>query len=168
MQRVSTTHRNIAAICEMEKKALARRSLPERIGDIVAIQAGRPWFIVVHLVWFAIWVLMNMDAHGKSTFDPFPFSLLTMIVSLESIFLSLFILMSQNRSGLQADQRNHLDLQINLLSEDENTKMLQMLQALCEHHKLPIARDPEIAAMAKKTELTEVVSELKESLPSEE
>jgi uncharacterized membrane protein len=71
-----------------------------------------------------------------------------MVVSLESIFPSLFILMSQNRSGLQADQRNHLDLQINLLSEDENTKMLQMLQALCEHHKLAIGSDPEITAMA--------------------
>ena len=67
------------------------------------------------------------------------------VVSLESIFLSLFILISQNRSNLQADQRNHLDLQINLLSEEENTKMLQMLQAICEHHKLAIGKDPETA-----------------------
>ncbi len=90
-----------------------------------------------------------------------------MIVSLESIFLSLFILMSQNRSGLQADQRNHLDLQINLLSEEENTKMLQMLQALCEHHKLAIGNDPEIAAMTRRTEVKEVVSELQSNLPGE-
>jgi len=59
--------------------------------------------------------------------------------------------MSQNRSNLQADRRNHLDLQINLLSEDENTKMLQMLQAICEHHNLAIGNDPEIRAMARKT-----------------
>src|SRR6185295_17218326 len=104
--------------------------------------------------------------HPKGTFDPFPFPLLTMIVSLESIFLSLFILMSQNRTGLQADQRNHLDLQINLLAEDENTKILQMLQALCEHHQLPIGSDPEITAMAKRTEVKEVFSELKDNLPS--
>ena len=89
-----------------------------------------------------------------------------MIVSLESIFLSLFILMSQNRSGLQADQRNHLDLQINLLAEEENTKMLQMLQALCEHHKLSIANDPEIRAMGKRTEIHEVLTELKDNLPT--
>ena len=73
--------------------------------------------------------------------------------------------MSQNRTGLQADQRNHLDLQINLLAEDENTKMLQMLQALCEHHKLSIGNDPEINAMAKRTQIKEVVSELKRNLP---
>ena len=76
--------------------------------------------------------------------------------------------MSQNRSNVQADQRNHLDLQINLLSEEENTKMLQMLQALCEHHKLAIGKDPEIMAMTKQTEISEVLSELQEYLPPSE
>ena len=76
--------------------------------------------------------------------------------------------MSQNRSGLQADQRNHPDLQMNLLSEDENTKMLQMLQALCEHHKLAIGNDPEIQAMTKRTEIEDVLSELQENLPAVE
>jgi uncharacterized membrane protein len=74
------------------------------------------WFIVFHIVWFSVWLGFNINPKGKTTFDSFPFAFLTMIVSLESIFLSLFILMSQNRSDLQADQRNHLDLQINLLS----------------------------------------------------
>ena len=168
MDTPSTTHRNIKEICELERKALARRSLSARIGDVIAIQAGKMWFIIFHFVWFAFWLFLNMKAKGGSTFDPFPFSLLTMIVSLESIFLSLFILMSQNRTGIQADQRNHLDLQINLLAEDENTKMLQMLQALCEHHKLAIANDPEIEAMAKRTEIKDVVTQLKENLPIEE
>jgi uncharacterized membrane protein len=168
MQNASTTYRNIAAICELEKHALARRSLSARVGDTIATQAGRMWFIIGHAVWFAAWLLLNTDAHAKWNFDHFPFSLLTMIVSLESIFLSLFILMSQNRSSLQADQRNHLDLQINLLSEDENTKMLQMLQALCEYHKLPIAKDSEIKAMAKRTNVKEVLTELNENLPTGE
>ena len=92
---------------------------------------------------------------------------MTMIVSLESIFLSLFILMSENRSSRVADERNHLDLQINLLAEDENTKMLQMLQAICEYHNLPIGNDPEIKAMTMRTEVKEVVSELKDNLPGE-
>jgi uncharacterized membrane protein len=167
MQTASTTHRNILEICELEKRALARRSFAARIGDLIATQAGRMWFIVFHVAWFAIWLFLNLTSHGHSAFDPFPFSLLTMIVSLESIFLSLFILMSQNRSSLQADQRAHLDLQINLLSEDENTKMLQMLQALCHHHNLAIADDPEIRAMAKRTEIKEVLSELNDNLPAE-
>ncbi len=110
MQTTSATSRNIRAICELEQKALARRSVSARIGDTIATQAGRMWFIILHMIWFAVWLALNIKPHGKSTFDPFPFALLTMIVSLESIFLSLFILMSQNRSGLQADQRNHLGL----------------------------------------------------------
>jgi uncharacterized membrane protein len=165
MQSASTTLRNIKTITELEKSALAGRSLSARVGDAIATQAGRMWFILIHIVWFAIW-LVHMSA--RTIFDPFPFSLLTMIVSLESIFLSLFILMSQNRSNIMAEQRNHLDLQINLLSEDENTKMLQMLRALCAHHKLAIGNDPEISAMARKTEVNEVISELKEHLPGEE
>jgi uncharacterized membrane protein len=168
MQTVSTTQRNIREICELEEKALARRTLSARIRDVIATQAGRMWFIIFHVVWFAVWLVLNMKPKGAMTFDPFPFSLLTTIVSLESIFLSLFILMSQNRSSIQADQRNHLDLQINLLSEDENTKMLQMLQALCEHHRLAIGSDPEITAMTKRTEVKELMSELKDNLPGGE
>ena len=151
METPSATARNVRAICELEERALARRTVSDRIGDTIATQAGRMWFIVFHIVWFAVWLAWNINPHGKHTFDPYPFALMTMIVSLESMFLSLFILMSQNRTGLQADQRNHLELQINLLSEDENTKMLQMLHALCEHHKLNIANDPEIHAMTKRT-----------------
>jgi uncharacterized membrane protein len=168
MQTASTTSRNIKAISEVEHSALAQRSFSARIGDSIASHAGKMWFIVFHVVWFALWLWINMARHGKSAFDPFPFQLLSTIVSLESIFLSLFILMSQNRSNAQADQRNHLDLQINLLSEDENTKMLQMLQALCQHHKLTIGNDPEIKAMARRTEIDEVLSELRENLPSGE
>lgn len=168
METVSTIHRNIREICAEEQRALEARSLAARIGDAIATHAGKMWFIAIHVVWFAIWIVLNVRAHGKTTFDPFPFAFLTMVVSLESIFLSLFILMSQNRSSLQADQRNHLDLQINLLSEDENTKMIQMLQALCKHHKLSIADDPEIVALAKRTNLQEVVAELKENLPGME
>jgi uncharacterized membrane protein len=168
METPSATARNVRAICELEERALARRTVSDRIGDTIATQAGRMWFIVFHIVWFAVWLAWNINPHGKHTFDPYPFALMTMIVSLESIFLSLFILMSQNRTGLQADQRNHLELQINLLSEDENTKMLQMLRALCEHHKLNIANDPEIHAMTKRTEIQDVLSELQENLPAVE
>ena len=167
MQTASPTLRNITKICELEKKALARRSLSARIGDAIATQAGRMWFIIVHLVWFAVWLSLNLKTKGASTFDPFPFSLLTMIVSLESIFLSLFILMSENRSNRLADERNHLDLQINLLAEDENTKILQMLQAICEYHKLSIGNDPEIKAMTMRTDVKSLLTELRDHLPGE-
>lgn len=165
MSTESPTHKNIRAICALEEQALADRTLSARVGDAIATHAGRTWFIVVHLLWFAVWIWLNLP--GGKAFDPFPFPLLTMIVSLESIFLSLFILMSQNRSGLQAERRNHLDLQINLLAEDENTKMLQMLQAICEHHGLKIAKDPEVKAMAQRTEVSDVITAISENLPGQ-
>jgi uncharacterized membrane protein len=165
METPSATARNVRAISALEHSALAQRSVSARIGDAIASQAGKMWFIVFHVVWFAVWLWLNIETKSRFAFDPFPFQLLSTIVSLESIFLSLFILMSQNRSNIQADQRNHLELQINLLSEDENTKMLQMLRALCEHHKLKIADDPEIHAMTKRTEINDVLSELQDNLP---
>src|SRR5580698_7628198 len=166
MPTTSTTLRNIKTISDLEKSTLERRTISARLGDWIATQAGKTWFVLFHVVWFGAWLWFNL--HKATTFDPFPFTFLTMIVSLESIFLSLFILMSQNSSKIAADRRNHLELQINLLSEDENTKMLQMLQALCEHHKLPIGKDPEIKSMTRKTEIHEVLSELEDHLPGEE
>jgi uncharacterized membrane protein len=164
MQDASTTRRNIRTISELEKAALADRTLSAHIGDLIATEAGKMWFIIFHIFWFAVWIGLNLKG-STFRFDPYPYSLLTMVVSLESIFLSLFILMSQNRSGLQADRRNHLDLQINLLAEDENTKILQMLQALCQYHNLPIAKDTEVVALAQRTEVMDVLTELKEHLP---
>ena len=167
MQSASTTQRNIETICAIEKEALNRRSVSARLGDWIAVRAGQMWFIAGHGIWVATWIGLNLHIKGVRPFDPYPFSLLTMIVSLESIFLSLFILMSQNRTNLQADQRNHLDLQINLLAEHENTKMLQMLQAICSHHGLAISKDPEVIELARRTEPAHVLEDLKTNLPSE-
>jgi len=110
MQSASTSTRNIKAISELEHSALAERSISARIGDALASHAGKMWFIVFHMVWFSIWLLLNGESKSRFAFDPFPYQLLSTVVSLESIFLSLFILMSQNRSNVQADRRNHLDL----------------------------------------------------------
>ena len=168
MKDQSPAYRNIKTICAIEHAAMAQRSAASRFSDFIVSQAGKTWFVVFHAVWFSLWIGDNLIAPKARAFDPYPFALLTMIVSLESIFLSLFIIMSQNRSSLIAEQRNHLDLQINLLAEDENTKMLQMLQALCEHHGLSISRDPEVQAFARRTELTDVIEELKDNLPGNE
>jgi len=155
------THRNIEAINSLAKESLARRTRAECVGDYIADTAGRLWFINLHVIWFGVWILFNNLAPPPLVFDPYPFQLLTMVVSLEAIFLTLFVLMSQNRSTLQADQRNQLDLQINLLSEHENTKMLQMLKALCAHHGLSVGNDPEVAELATRTDPRELVDDIK-------
>lgn len=157
--------RNLSAIVEIEQEAIAARSGSERFADAVAHHAGRGWFIGAHAVWFAGWILLNAGLKGVPKFDPYPYQFLTFVVSLEAIFLSLFILMSQSRSSRQADARSHLDLQINLLAEQESTKMLQMLQSLCNHHGLAVANDPEVDNLTTPTEPAELIQELKASLP---
>lgn len=161
-----SSRRNVSAITTIEKDAMAARSGGERVSDAIAHQAGRTWFIAAHAAWFGGWILVNAGKiPGIRPFDPFPYQFLTFVVSLEAIFLSLFILMSQNRANKQADARSHLDLQINMLSEQESTKMLQMLQSLCEHHKLPVARDPEVDLLKSPTKPAELLTELQKHLP---
>ena len=160
------TQRNLSAIITMEQAAMDARSTGERISDTIARHAGRVWFISAHAVWFFGWITLNVGlVPGIRPFDPYPFQFLTFVVSLEAIFLSLFILMSQNRSNRQADARSHLDLQINLLAEQESTKMLEMLQSLCRHHKLSVANDLEVENLKTPTEPTELLKELKAGLP---
>jgi uncharacterized membrane protein len=162
---LDTPNSNVGVIAAIEQRATARRSPGERIGDAIARQAGRLWFAVAHVVWFAVWILLNTGwIRGVRAFDPFPYPFLTSVVSLESIFLSLFILMSQNRATKQADSRSHLDLQINLLAEQESTKILQMLQRLCEFHGLQVANDPEVEKLSRSTEPEQLLGELTKKL----
>jgi uncharacterized membrane protein len=164
--RASAAAPNIQAIADLEHSALAKRSNGERWADKVASTAGKVWFTVGHLFWFSAWIILNVGIlPGVTAFDPYPFPLLTLATSLEAIFLSLFILTSQNRAAAQADQRSHLDLQINLLAESESTATLRMLQALCEHHGLTVARDPEVELLAQRTEPKALVRDLQTKLP---
>jgi len=88
-------------------------------------------FVWVHMIWFGAWVILNV-LPGIPHFDLFPFTFLTLVVSLEAIFLSTFILLSQNHETRLSERRNQLDLQINLLTEQENTKMLKLLERIAE------------------------------------
>jgi len=125
---------NVRTIAKLERDALLRRSAAERIGDRVASVAGSATFAILHIGWFAGWILVNVGVvPGVPVFDPYPFNFLTLVVSLEAIFLSIFVLISQNRLTRQADRRAHLDLQINLLAEQEATMTLRLLQRICRH-----------------------------------
>jgi uncharacterized membrane protein len=153
--------KNIRAIAELEKAQLAARSRFQCFCDTISAYAGSMWSVALHAVWFAGWLLYNTFGNG---FDPYPFPLLTLVVSLEAIFLSLFILMSQNVENRMTERRAHFDLQINLLAEAEATKIMKMLQALCAAHKLPEAQDPEIIALQKETNPAEVIRDLDKAM----
>src|SRR5579885_3705817 len=102
------------------------RTLEERAADRVTAFAGSMLFVYLHGAWFGCWILINLGLVAAAVgllppFDPFPFGLLTMVVSLEAIFLATFVLLSQNRQALQSDQRARIDLQLAVLSEQEVT-----------------------------------------------
>jgi uncharacterized membrane protein len=161
------TQENIGMVAEIEEKYLQQRSPGERMGDAVARFSGSMTFFVLNVVWYLAWVLVNTGiVPTLRPFDPYPFTFLTLMVSLEAIFLAIFVLASQNRMARVADQRAHLDLQINLLSEQENSKMLTLLQTMANRMGLKAAKDDEIAQLAEKTEAAALSDELERRLPN--
>ena len=132
--RSSALEQDIQAIKSWERSILTSRSKAERISDGIAFAAGSGPVLVLHVIWFAAWIIINAGwIDAVEPFDPFPFPFLTLAVSLEAIFLALFVLASQNRLAHQADKRSHLDLQIDLLAEREMTAVLQLLQDIARH-----------------------------------
>jgi len=159
--------RNVKVIAQLENTALDERSLMSRISDAITRFAGSGIFVVFHVAWFTFWLVMNTgEIAGVKPFDPFPFTFLTMIVSLEAIFLAIFVLISQNRMARHTDQRSHLDLQVNLLAEQEMTMMLKMLQRLCEKAGVqPEIPDKELQSLVEKTDPHKLMQYLQKSLP---
>ena len=159
------TQRNIESIAQLETTEAAKRSPADRIADAITCFCGSMAFIYVHLAWFGGWILWHFVPRLPQAlrFDPYPFQFLTFVVSLEAIFLSTFILISQNRQSRIAELRNHLDLQINLLSEQENSKVLAMLEALLQYHGL-VQPDPEVASLAEATAPDMLVEQIEKTL----
>jgi len=155
------TYRNIELVRKLEEAASQERTTSDRVARLIARFCGSMTFVWVHVIGFAGWIAINL-VPGVKHIDPFPFTFLTFIVSLEAIFLSTFILISQNQDTRMSDRRNHLDLQINLLSEQENTKMLTMLQAIAEKVGARIDGDEDMAVLAQETKLEQVVAQIEQ------
>jgi uncharacterized membrane protein len=159
---------NVAAVAALESATLARRTAIARAADAIARLAGTPAFALAHAVGFGAWLLVNLDlVPGLAPFDPFPFGLLTLVVSLEAIFLSIFALMSQNRLTRQSERRAHLDLQINLLTEQEATRSFDLIQRIADRLGVPRAQAAGDGELAKPTRIEDVVRTLERTLPPE-
>ncbi|HEY3124288.1 MAG TPA: DUF1003 domain-containing protein [Thermoanaerobaculia bacterium] len=135
----SILERNIRTVIAQKERLAGRRSLQDKLADAITDFSGHMGFVYLHFVWFAGWIGWNLGAFGARPFDPYPFGLLTMIVSLEAIFLATFVLISQNRISDEADHRANLDLQIGLLTEHEITRGLKMLDQI--HHHLGLKEE---------------------------
>jgi len=170
-QSVSRTmEENVRIIKTLEESALDGRSRAERVSEWITSTAGRGPVLFAHVVWFACWAAVNVHAvPAVRPFDPFPFPMLTTLVSLEAIFLALFVLASQNRLTTQGDRRAHLDLQINLLTEREMTAVLGLLQDIAAHLGVThAAGTPRIDELAQETDVHELASKLDDEIPSRE
>jgi uncharacterized membrane protein len=152
--------RNIRTIIHLRTKAERERSLQGRIADAITSFSGRMIFAYIHIIWFGIWILLNTGKFGLRAFDPFPYGLLTMVVSLEAIFLSTFVLISQNRMGDETERRADLDLQIGLLTEHELTRVLQMLDVVQEKLGIVDHANSDLADLEMETKPEDVLAEI--------
>ena len=135
------------AIGAIKAQHASHRSHLERSVDRLNTFASSTPFLVVHAVWFGAWILWNSGLFPVRRFDPFPFGLLTMVVSLEAIFLSIFVLMAQQRESAIAELREELSLQVSLRVEQEVTKTLQLVAGLYTRMGHRVSDDPELHRM---------------------
>ena len=153
----------IEQIVKIEQRDRMAMTLSDRIADRITAFSGSMLFFYVNALWFAIWIPLNLGWFGIEPFDPFPFGLLTMVVSLEAIFLATFVLISQNRQAVLADKRAKVDLQVDMLAEQEVTKLMNLVLQI--HHHLGLSRpdDPEIDAMRRRTDIGRVLNKIDEA-----
>ena len=164
---VDLVQRNIETIARMEQVAEAEHSPLDRAIDTTTRFIGSLTFICLHLVGFAVWIGLNLRPPQHRHFDPYLSNLPGLVVGMEAIILSSFILITQNRQQRLADRRAHLELQINMLAEQETTKVLTMLGQIQNHLGIR-GNDPEIAALEQATEPEKMMAQIEGQAASSE
>ena len=153
------TQKNVETVTKLEEAAKEQRTSADRLAEKIASFCGSMTFVWVNAGWFGTWILINVIP-GIPHIDPFPFTFLTLVVSLEAIFLSTFILISQNLDSRISERRSHLDLQLNLLSEQENTKMIVMLHAIAAKVGADLSQDPHLQALSEETQPERLIEQI--------
>jgi len=157
--------RNIRTITRLRLHTARERQVQERLADAITSFSGSMLFVYIHIVWFGAWLLVNTGHVGIPPFDPFPYGLLTMIVSLEAIFLSTFVLISQNRMQAAADKRADLDLQISLLAEHEVTKLAALVSEIGKRLGVETEVDDELREIKRDVAPEAVLDEIDAAKP---
>lgn len=141
-------NRNIQALLDRQQEDDRNKNWQNRLADTVTHFTGSMLFVLIHLVLFGVWIVWNCGWFGLNPFDP-SFVVLAMFASVEAIFLSTFVLISQNRMAALADKRANLDLQVSLLSEHEITRLVILVTEIARKMDIQESHDPEIAELAK-------------------
>lgn len=149
----------------IKAKADAKRTLMEKMADFMTSSFGSNTFLLFNVFLFLSWILINTGQISfVSPFDPYPFNLLTNIVSLEAIILAIFVLISQNRTAKVDDLREETHLQLNLISEREVTKLIKMLALLLEKQGIDLSQDPELHKMIRPVSEEEIERRLEKEI----
>ena len=161
---------HVELIARHEQEFLAQRTPTERATDAIASFAGSFRFVLLHLLIFAVWIFLNAaPVPGLRPFDPYPFSLLSTILGLEAILLASFILMRQFRMSRRGDERDHLMLQILLLSEKEITAVLELSREIARDRGLHrVANNPDLRELSQQTSIEDVAQTIRDSMPEAE
>jgi uncharacterized membrane protein len=163
------TQFNIDAIAALEHDALSHRTSTERVSEVITKIVGNVGFLLAQLALISGWGLVNLHLIPPlKAFDPFPFGVLSLFISSESVFLTIFVLISQGRMARQSERRSHLDLQVGMLSEQELTVVLQMLQKLCMHMGVNVDSSvQEVRSFSATTDVRKLADDLEDKLPEE-
>ncbi|KAA9345700.1 DUF1003 domain-containing protein [Adhaeribacter soli] len=160
-QMTGIVERNIKALLERRRQEKKAKSVENRIADAITRFTGSMAFVYIHLVLFGLWIVWNLGWLGLKPFDP-TFVVLAMEASVEAIFLSTFVLISQNRMTAQADKRADLDLQVSLLTEHEVTRLVKMVSEIAKKMNIEEAYDPEIKELEKDVQPEKVLDTMEE------
>jgi uncharacterized membrane protein len=162
-----SVQQHIDLIARHEQDFLNQRTASERLGDAIAGFAGSLKFASMHIVFFGTWITLNV-VPGIRHFDPRPFSLFSTFISLEAILLASFILIRQARIGRRADEREHLMLQVLLLTEKEITAVLDLNRQIAKKIGLEYAADrPLMEELSRHTSIEDVAQNIRENISSE-
>ncbi|HET9984217.1 MAG TPA: DUF1003 domain-containing protein [Longimicrobiales bacterium] len=165
-ERRRRARRDVSArkIEAVKRRYAARRSPVQHLADWLTRVAGGTRFLLFHIAWFAVWIPLNLGLLGIRPFDPFPFGLLTMVVSLEAIFLSIFVLMSQNREARIAELREEVTLEVDLRVEEEVTKTLQLVAGLYGRLGFSLGDDEELWEMLQPLDTHRIEHEIAQQI----
>jgi uncharacterized membrane protein len=161
-------HRNIRALAAMRRKSDQRRGPSERVADVLSSFLGSIKSVVTHAAVFGAWLLINTGSvPGVRPFDPFPFVMLAMVASIEAIFISTFVLISQNRFADLADKRAELDVQISLLTEHEVTRLIVICDAIAAHIGVTVPQRADLEALKHDVAPETVMEQIQQNAPNE-
>ena len=167
-QLANVVERNITALLERHRREEQQKKLEEKLADSVTRFMGSMPFVYIHVAMFGTWIGWNLGWLSLKPFDP-SFVTLAMFASVEAIFLSTFVLISQNRMNIQADKRADLDLQVSLLTEHEVTRLIHLVTAIAKKMDIAEAHHPEIEELSKDVQpekVLDTMEALKKDTPS--